>query len=250
MNHGVWEDSYVYDIVCRIREGLERRTKAVVLMTLLNPNLGYRPQEKNKLAPNTGAVILTHPWFKQESREETKVEVNLRWCLANQYYLRLKKEGVDPHRVLFTSVHADSLHPSLRGTMFYIPGNDYRQAKWCVGGEDYMPYQEVANQPCYSLSGKEMTRNEGLSLQLAKALERAFTAHKLLLHPYNPTRDHVVRGRRSWVPAVLRNSIVPCSVLVEVCNLNNEKDAQLIASPAFRQTVAEAYIDALIRYYS
>jgi N-acetylmuramoyl-L-alanine amidase len=60
----------------------------------------------------------------------------------------------------------------------------------------------------------------------------------------------VVRGKRSWVPAVLRNSIVPCSVLVEVCNLNNVKDAALLADPSFRQAVAEAYVDALIRYYS
>jgi N-acetylmuramoyl-L-alanine amidase len=37
---------------------------------------------------------------------------------------------------------------------------------------------------------------------------------------------------------------------VEVCNLNNVKDAALIADPAFRQSVAEAYVDALIRYYS
>jgi N-acetylmuramoyl-L-alanine amidase len=39
-------------------------------------------------------------------------------------------------------------------------------------------------------------------------------------------------------------------VLIEVCNLANAEDAKLIADPAFRQAVAEAYIQALIRYYS
>jgi N-acetylmuramoyl-L-alanine amidase len=157
---------------------------------------------------------------------------------------------VDPHRVVFTSIHADSLHPSLRGTMFYIPGNDYRQEKWCLGGDTYISFDEVAKQPCYSLTEKEMTRSEGLSLQLARDMEKGFAARGLLLHPYSPTRNHVVRGKRSWVPAVLRNSIVPCSILIEVCNLNNLKDAELIAKPSFRQAVADAYIDALIRYYS
>lgn len=250
MAHGVWEDSYVYDITCRIREALERRTKARVLMTLLDPDLGYRPQDKRELAPNRGAVILTHPWFRQTSTKETKVEVNLRWHLANQYFERLRKEGVDPQRVVFTSVHADSLHPSLRGTMFYVPGNAYRSNRWCSSGDAYERFQEYRAQACYTMSDKELRQSEGLSLQLAKSLEEAFEAKSLTLHPYSPTRDHVIRGRRSWVPAVLRNSIIPCSILVEVCNLNNAGDAKLIADPAFRQAVAEAYVDALVEYYS
>ena len=250
MKHGVWEDSYVYDIVCRIREVLERRTKARVLMTLLVPNLGYKPQDKALLTPNTGAVLLTHPWFKQTSREETRVEVNLRWHLANQYFLRLRKEGVAPERVVFTSVHADSLHPSLRGTMFYIPGDAYRSNRWCSSGPAYEPFQEFRDGRCYEMDDAALRRAEGLSFRFSRTLEAAFTARGLTLHPYNPTRDHVVRNRRAWVPAVLRNTLIPCAVLVEVCNLANEKDAARMKDPAFRQAVAEAYVDALIRYYS
>jgi len=250
MAHGVWEDSFVYDIACRMRETLEKRTKARVLMTMLVPDLGYRPLDKSELAPNKNAVVLTHPWFKQTSTEETKVEVNLRWHLANQYFERLQKEGVDPQRVVFTSIHADSLHPSLRGSMFYIAGTDYRPERWCSSGENYERFKEVRAQGCYQMTQKEMKRSEGLSMQFARGLEGSFGDGGLTLHPYNPTRDHVIRGRRSWVPAVLRNSIVPCSVLIEVCNLNNAKDARLIADPAFRQAVADAYVDALVRYYS
>jgi len=250
MAHGVWEDSFVYDIACRMRETLEKRTKARVLMTMLVPELGYRPLDKSELAPNKNAVVLTHPWFKQTSSEETKVEVNLRWHLANQYFERLQKEGVDPQRVVFTSIHADSLHPSLRGSMFYIAGTDYRPERWCSSGESYERFKEVKARGCYQMTQKEMKRGEGLSMQFARGLEGSFGDGGLTLHPYNPTRDHVIRGRRSWVPAVLRNSIVPCSVLIEVCNLNNAKDARLIADPAFRQAVADAYVDALVRYYS
>ncbi len=246
----VWEDSYVYDIVCRIHEGLERRTKARVLLTLMVPSLGQKPQEKRGLTPNTDAVILTHPWFKQESTAETKVEVNLRWYLANQYFARLAKEGTDPARVVFTSVHADSLHPSLRGTMFYVPGTPYRSERWSQAGETYKRYAEYRARPSYELDRDALIESEGLSRQFAAALEKAFKERGLPLHPYSPTRDHVIRGRRSWVPAVLRNAITPCSLLVEVCNIANAEDAELLRDPAYRESVAEAYIDALIAYYS
>ena len=63
--------------------------------------------------------------------------------------------------------------------------------------------------------------------------------------------SHVVRSKkRAWVPAVLKYNIVPCSILIEVCNLNNEEDAKLMKDPLFRQKVANAYIEALILYYS
>lgn len=250
MSHGVWEDSYVYDIACRIHDGLEKRTKARVLMTLLVPRLGYRPVNKKRLTPNKGAVILTHPWFNPSNHAEIRTAVNLRWFLANQYYLHLMKEKISPERVVFTSIHADSLHPSLRGTMFYVPGDSYRSSKWCVKGRSYSRFREVKAKSCYRLSRKKLRHSEGLSMQLTRRLQKSFVSSKLALHPYDPTRDHVVRGRHAWVPAVLRNNIVPCSVLIEVCNLNNRKDAKLIRDPAYRQAVADAYIDALIAYYS
>lgn len=250
MSHGVWEDSYVYDIACRIHEGLEKRTKARVLMTRLVPRLGYRPVNKKRLTPNKGAVILTHPWFNPSNHAEIRTAVNLRWFLANQYYLHLMKQNISPERVVFTSIHADSLHPSLRGTMFYVPGDSYRSSKWCVKGRSYSRFREVKAKSCYRLSRKKLRRSEGLSMELARKLEKSFVSSKLALHPYDPTRDHVVRRRHAWVPAVLRNNIVPCSVLIEVCNLNNRKDAKLMRDPAYRQAVADAYIKALIAYYS
>jgi len=250
VKNGVWEDSYVYDIVCRIHQGLESRTKARVLLTLMEPALGLKPQETKSLTPNTGAVILTHPWFRQESTAETKVEVNLRWYLANQYFERLAKEGTDPARVVFTSIHADSLHPSLRGTMFYVPGTAYRSAKWSQSGAAYEKFAEYKAKPIYTQTDEEQVQTEGLSRQFSRCLEKSFKDRALPLHPFQPTRDHVVRGRRAWVPAVLRNTVVPCSLLVEVCNIANKEDAELLKDPAYRQAIAEAYIDALIAYYS
>jgi N-acetylmuramoyl-L-alanine amidase len=42
---------------------------------------------------------------------------------------------------------------------------------------------------------------------------------------------------------------VPTKVLIETANLNNATDRQRLADPDWRQTFAEAYVDALMRYY-
>ncbi len=250
IKNNVWEDSYVYDIACRIREGLETKTKAKVFMTLMEPTKGFKPIDKPGLTPNKNCTILTHPPFNPDSSDETKAAVNLRWIFANYHFNNLKKDGISPERIIFTSIHADSLHPSIRGTMFYIPGSSYRDQKWGVKGDFFLKFQEAKSGNQYSISKKELERSEGLSMQFAKNLEKSFKKNNLKLHPYQSTRDHVVRNRKAWVPAVLRYNLIPCNILIEVCNLNNKEDAELMKDPVFRQKIANAYIEALIMYYS
>jgi len=251
IKNSVWEDSYVYDIACRIREGLESKTKAKVFMTLMEPSKGFKPIDKPGLTPNRKATILTHPPFQPDSSDETKSGVNLRWLLSNCHFNTLKEAGVDPQRIVFTSIHADSLHPSLRGTMFYIPGSRYRTGSWGYSGGLASQLQECKKAKSFSMTDAELERSEGLSKQFAKRMEESFKKSDLKLHPYTPTRDHVVRSKKKvWVPAVLKYNIVPCSTLIEVCNLNNDEDAKLLQDPLFRQKVANAYIEALILYYS
>jgi N-acetylmuramoyl-L-alanine amidase len=69
------------------------------------------------------------------------------------------------------------------------------------------------------------------------------------VHPYLAVRERIIRRGRAWVPAVLRCNIVPVEVLVEISNLSNPQDSRAIADPAYRQKVAEAYVDALGRYF-
>lgn len=246
----VWEDSYAYDIACRIREALETKTKAKVFMTLIEPSKGFKPIDKPYLAPNKNATILTHPPFKPDSSEETKAAVNLRWILANNLYLNLKKEGLSPEKIVFVSIHADSLHPSLRGSMFYIPGTSYRESKWSIRGQFYMNFSEAKSSDFISLTPNELKKSEALSLRLATFLKKSFEKNGLKLHPYQAIRDHVVRNKKAWVPAVLKYNLIPCSILIEVCNLNNVEDAELIKDPIFRQKIANAFIEAIIMYYS
>ena len=204
-----------------MREAIEKRTKARVLMTLLVPSLGYKPVDKSQLDPNKEAVILTHPWFRLTSSAETKVEVNLRWHLGTSTSSASRRRAWTPSAWSSPpSTPTPSTRPS-GAPCSTSPAPTTGDERWCSSGESYERYKEVRARGCYEMTEKQMKRAEGLSFQLARDLEASFDQASLTLHPYSPTRDHVVRGKRSWVPAVLRNSIVPCSVLIEVCNLNN-----------------------------
>jgi N-acetylmuramoyl-L-alanine amidase len=175
--------------------------------------------------------------------------VNLRWYLVNSYYRSLTSAGADPERIVFASVHADSLHPSVRGAMVYVPGQEYRTGTYGHVGRLYAR-KEVAELRYVKFSSGERERSEGLSRRLAARVIQAFEEARLPVHRYEPIRDHVIRRRRSWTPAVIRTSLVPQSLLLEVVNLNNAKDAALIKQASFRQKVAGAFLDALRRHYS
>ena len=69
------------------------------------------------------------------------------------------------------------------------------------------------------------------------------------MHPFNPIRDNVVRDEREWVPAVIRYNLVPTRLLLEVCNLGNEKDRSLIKTKRYRQQLAQAIYDGLLHFF-
>jgi N-acetylmuramoyl-L-alanine amidase len=62
-------------------------------------------------------------------------------------------------------------------------------------------------------------------------------------------REKIVRNRSEYVPAVLRYNAVPAKVLLEICNLANQKDRSLLQTREFRQRIAEAMVEAILRYY-
>ena len=51
------------------------------------------------------------------------------------------------------------------------------------------------------------------------------------------------------MPAVLRYNAVPAKVLLEICNLANDQDRKLLQTRAFRQRIAEAVVEGILRYY-
>jgi len=246
-HNGVWEHDYVYDVLCRVKKLLETTTRARVLPTIKDRDEGYTIRDTTRLPRSRSEVLLTSPPFPLSG---TVPSVNLRWYLSNAWYRKLTGEGVDPDKIVFTSLHADARHPSLRGAMVYVPGAEYRRGRYGSAGPVYARYREARETPFVSFTREQRERSEGLSRQFAAALIDAFANRQVAVHPYGPVRERIIRRGRSWVPAVLRCNVVPVQVLIEISNLSNPEDSRSLADPAYRQRVAEAYVEGLARYFS
>lgn len=243
---GVWESSYVYDVMCRLKRLLEKETAAKVAATTKSIDLGYDVDEDDFVGERTDHFVLTSPKYPLE---DPVVGVNLRWYLANSLFRRAVKRGTAKEKVIFLSIHADSLHPSLRGAMAYIPGERYVTGSYEKSGEVYLARAEVRESPIVRHTERESLTAEGLSRDLAASIIDAFESSSLKVHPFNPIRDNVVRDGREWVPAVIRYNLVPTRVLLEICNLGNEKDRALMTTKKYRQHVAEAIVQGLRNFY-
>lgn len=242
---GVWESLYVYDIMLRTKRILEEQTSATVVPTTRD---GQRFQliEKDILPYSRGHRVLTNPNYLIE---DSSVSAHLRWYLANSVYRRKVAQTKDPNKVMFLSIHADSLHSSLRGAMVYIPGAKYRGGSYGKSGSVYARRQEVKEAPRVSFARSDLNRSEGLSRELAERLLASFREEGLKIHEFKPIREKVIRNRRSWVPAVLRYNNVPAEALLEVCNLANPEDRRLIKTQQYRERVAEAIVRGILAYY-
>ncbi len=245
-HNGIWEHDYVYDILSRIKHLLEKKTRARVLTTIRDRKEGYAIHTKTKIRRTQAEVLLTNPPYKLQPGT---MSVNLRWYLANSYHRSLVKEGFDPLKVVFTSLHADARHASLSGAMVYVPGEEYRRGRYGNGSARYAKYEEVRQAPFVKFTRSQREQSEALSREFATSFIQALHAAKIPVYSHRPIRERIIRRGRSWVPAVLRCNIVPVEVLIEIGNLNNKKDSRRLAKPSFRQKVAEAYVEALRNYY-
>ncbi len=243
---GVWESLYVYDVMLRVRQLLESYSAARVV-PLIRDGKEFRIEDRDVLAFSRGHAVLTTPPYLIA---DSKVGVNLRWHLTNSVHRRLVKAGGDAAKVVFLSLHADSLHPSLRGAMAYVPEASLSGEAPASRGGEYATRKEVREGGRYDPSRRELQRSEGLSRDLANHLIAAFRDQGLAVHPFKPVREKVIRNRRSWVPAVLRYNAVPAKLLLEICNLANHEDRKLLQTRAYRQRVAEAIVQGILGYYS
>lgn len=242
----VTEARYVYDVTCRLRRILEEQSAARVAMTTRSEKHGYEVADDDELEPETDQVVLTTPRY---ALDDPVVGVNLRWYLANSIFGRAMKNGVAKERVVFLSIHADSLHPSLRGAMAYIPGADYVQGSFRKSAGVYLARKEVRERPVVRHSRDDALAAEGLSRDFAQAIIDQFDAQGLKVHPFNPIRDNVVRDGREWVPAVIRYNLVPTRALIEVCNLGNRRDRELMTTRKWRERVAESIYRGIVAFY-
>ncbi len=246
-NSNVREGIYVYDIMLRVKRLLESKTAAQVITTTRD---GSRENivDRDVLPNSNGHRVLTDPPY---AIRDTTVGTHLRWYLANSLHRAAVKRTRDPAKTLFISLHADSLHSSLRGAMVYIPAVSLTSGRYGKSGSPYSQFAQVREEPRVEYSWSERVRSEGLSRQLANKVLDSFRKRKLAVHKEKPIRDRIIRCRRCrpFVPAVVRYNAVPAKMLFEVCNLNNTKDRKLLTTRAFRQETAEALVDGIIAYY-
>ncbi|MCB1050551.1 MAG: N-acetylmuramoyl-L-alanine amidase [Acidobacteria bacterium] len=246
----VWEDDYVYDIVCRIKTKLEAESKAVVMTTVHDPSVGYRTQDVNRFILDTDEHLLTTPHYPLSDANVTRDGVNLRWMMANHHYEKLTQKGVRPNNMVFASFHADSLHSSIRGSMVYIPDARYSPREVGPPSPRLSRYAEYKGNQ-FSVSKKELETAQARSLVFAQKFLNHLRKADLIVHPDKPIRSVVLRRAKStpFVPAVIRNNRMPTRCLVEVCNLNNSHDRQKIKDPQYRQAVADGFVAALYEIY-
>jgi N-acetylmuramoyl-L-alanine amidase len=242
---GVWESLYVYDVMLRVKYLLENYTAATVLPTVRD---GERvlPEDRDVLSFSRNHRVLTTPPYRIE---QAAIGTNLRWYLANSMFRASTKNGLDEKRMVFLSLHADSLHPSLRGAMVYVPDAGLRAGTYSRTGAVYASRKEYKEAPSVSFSHKSRVESEGLSRDLADDILRAFGRRGLEVHPDKPIREKIIRRRQQYVPAVLRYNAVPAKVLIELCNLSNDQDRRLLQTRAHRQKMAEAIVEGLLGYY-
>jgi N-acetylmuramoyl-L-alanine amidase len=248
MHNRLWEHDHVYDVAVRVRRILERDTAARVALTLLDPRTGTEPSGGDTLKRGGGEAVQTDPPFVPGEDGDSALGVNLRWYLANSLYRKAVSSGTPPERVVFVSIHADARHPDLRGLMVYVPGAAYRTKTYGSTSKTYRRYREVREKPLVSFDRKERIRSEAVSRQLADCVVRAFQKGELSVQPYLPVRHRVIRGRRDWLPAVLRGNEIPAKILAEVVNLTNPRDASLLSTAAGRERIAEALARGIREY--
>jgi N-acetylmuramoyl-L-alanine amidase len=248
LHHGVWESTYVYDVASRLRKVLLESTRAEVVMTTREPEVGWEAPDHDRLPDAKGRVLLTDPPYLLAN---PAAGVNLRWYLANAILRRPGPGGkpIPPGRTVFLSLHADSLHPSVRGAMAYVPGERFLRSRYGRGTPFYMGFREVRDEPVVSFTRKDRVLAEGASTALAEKLIGAFRRRSLAVHQFRPVRTHVIRSGREWVPAVLRYNKIPNRVLFELSNLSNDEDRELTLTRAFRQKSAEALAEGLVTFF-
>ncbi len=242
---GMEEAKHVYDLACRLESLLRQHSKARVVLTVAGKT-PCRIHASEAVGDWRTAEVQTHPPYPIE---DTVAGVNLRWYLANAVLRRAEKEGGSEDRTVFVSLHADSLHPAVRGLMVYIPGEKFLNGRFGRMGSIYASRREVREASFTSFSRRERVKAEGVSRDLAERIVAAFRSAGLPLHAFQPIRRNVIRGGKEWVPAILRYNRIPARVLLEICNLNNSEDRKLLVTAAYRDRVARALVSALIAFY-
>ena len=241
----VYEDEAVYDIACRLKRKLEEKTAAEVHMTVRDKSRGYSPNHGKSFVFDKDEYVRTKPTY---SIRNTTIGLHLRWYLANSIYRKKLRAGTHSSKIIFISIHADSLDRKSRGTMIYYPGRNYCKKGFNGPGPTLRKFAEVREWPNVKFTYSSRVRSETVSKKFSNTVITHLRKNRIKIFNNRPVRDHIQR-RSAFAPAVLRYNAVPTKVLIETVNLKNSTDVSRIRQAWFRELYAKALLEALLEYY-
>ena len=239
----IYEDEVVYDVSKRISK-IFKKYGVVVHPTLSDPNQKKPVRFLSNRHDKDEQLLVTPRYSSRNSR----IGANMRVYLVNHIFKKLIKQKVPAENILFISLHGDSLHSSLSGVMVYYADHRLRRSRFGLRNNVYRRIKEYNAK--LTFRKKDNKFSERLSKSFGKIIVNEFQKQNLRTHRVSSAvRGHLYRRGKKTLPAVLRYSKVPTSVLVEIANLNNRRDRQDLLKSKTRQRMASAIANSVFQKF-
>ena len=239
----IYEDEVVYDISKRM-SNLFKKQGIIVHPTLADPNQKKPIRYLSSSHDRDEHLLVTPRYLARNAR----IGVNMRVYLVNHIFQQLRKKKVPSENILFISLHGDALHSSLSGAMVYFPDSRLRRGRFNLKNKIYLKRKEYISKLTYK--PRDNKYSEKLSKSFGKVIINQFRKLKLRTHRVSSAvRGYLYRKGKKTLPAVLRYSKVPTSVLVEIANLNNRLDRRDLLKSNTRQKIAKALTNSVTAHF-
>ncbi len=239
----IYEDEVVYDISKRMSK-LFKKQGIIVHPTLADPNQKQPIRYLSHSHDRDEHLLVTPRYLTRNAR----IGVNMRVYLVNHIFKQLRKKKVPSENILFISLHGDALHSSLSGAMVYFPDSRLRRGRFNLSSKIYRKRKEYSTK--LTFKPRDNKYSEKLSKSFGKIIIDQFRELKLRTHRVSSAvRGYLYRKGKKTLPAVLRYSKVPTSVLVEIANLNNRLDRRDLLKSKTRQQIAKAITNSVTTHF-
>lgn len=246
----VFEDELNYDIAVRTMKYLQERTSAKVYMTLRDNSEGFEPYNGKTFLDDEDEIIPVNPPYNPQEKDAS---AHLRWILANSIMRNNEATGITRNKMIFISIHFDSLPDSYSGARVFVPSSSYRTKIETPKSRkvNFSSFAEWRDNKPRILTASEKIRDEEYSRRFANMLVSNLKQNNIAIYNNGlPIQEIINRSPRStFVPAVLRNTEIPTKILIECANLNNDKDLSNATNPAWRQKLAETIAKSITSYF-
>jgi N-acetylmuramoyl-L-alanine amidase len=239
----IYEDEVVYDISKRMSK-LFKKQGIIVHPTLADPNQKQPIRYLSHRHDRDEHLLVTPRYLTRNAR----IGVNMRVYLVNHIFKQLRKKKVPSENILFISLHGDALHSSLSGAMVYYPDHRLRRGRFILSSKIYRKRKEYSTK--LTFNPRDNKYSEKLSKSFGKVIINQFRKLNLRTHRVSSAvRGYLYRKGIKTLPAVLRYSKVPTSVLVEIANLNNRLDRRDLLKSKTRQQIAKAITNSVTAHF-